>query len=62
MLFKDNPTQQENKKANRVDRPDRNKREKETQATEELSRVDVLELMGVNDRGFKRHRGAWRKV
>ena len=69
MLFKEIPSSQETKKANRVKRPDRNRKEKVTQAQEvidlereELSRIDVLELMGVNDRGLKRRRGAWRKA
>jgi hypothetical protein len=62
MLFKEIPSSQETKKANRVKRPERNRKEKETQAREELTTIDVLELMGVNDRGFKRRRGAWRKA
>jgi hypothetical protein len=62
MLFKEIPSNQETKAANRVKRPERNRKEKETQAREELSQLDVLELMGVNDRGLKRRRGAWRKV
>lgn len=62
MLFKEIPSNQETKKANKIKRPERNRKEKETQAREELTRVDVLELMGVNDRGLKRHRGAWRKA
>jgi hypothetical protein len=62
MLFKEIPTSQETKKANHIKRPERNRKEKETQAQEELSRIDVLELMGVNERGLKRRRGAWRKA
>lgn len=62
MLFKEIPTTQETKAASRVKRPDRNRKEKQTQAREELTTGDVLELMGVNDRGLKRRRGAWRKA
>lgn len=28
----------------------------------ELSQGDILELMGVNERGHRRHRGAWRQA
>ena len=69
MLFKEIPTSQEMKKKNSIKRPERNRKEKETRAQEvidlereELTRIDVLELMGVNDRGLKRRRGAWRKA
>jgi hypothetical protein len=69
MLFKEIPSSQETKKRNSIKRPERNRKEKETQAQEitnrereELSRLEVLELMGVNERGLKRHRGAWRKA
>ena len=62
MLFKEIPSSQETKKVNKIKRPERNRKEKETQAREELTQIDVLELMGVNDRGLKRHRGAWRKA
>lgn len=28
----------------------------------DLTRFDLIDLMGVNQRGFKRHRGAWRQA
>lgn len=56
------PNKGELKRLNFIKRPERNKKEKETQAREELRHEDVLELMGVHDRGLKRRRGAWRKV
>jgi hypothetical protein len=62
MLFKEIPSNQETKKMNQVKRPERNRKEKEAQAREELSQVDILELMGVNERGYKRKRGAWRQA
>lgn len=64
MLFKEIPTSQETKKKNRVKRPERNRKEVVDRAPvrEELTRDDVLELMGVKERGLKRRRGAWRKV
>jgi hypothetical protein len=69
LLFEEITSKQKAQKAKRVKRPDRNRKEKVTQAQEvidlereELSRIDFLELMGANDRGFKRRRGAWRKA
>lgn len=56
------PTKNESKRVNQIKRPERNRKEKTTQAREELRREDVLELMGVHDRGHRRHRGAWRKA
>jgi hypothetical protein len=62
MLFKELSSNQETKKVNQIKRPERNRKEKEIQAQEELSQVDILELMGVNERGHRRRRGAWRQV
>lgn len=67
MLFKEIPTSQETKKKNHIKRPDRNRKEVTDRAQirddrEDLTRDDVLDLMGVRDRGLKRRRGAWRKV
>lgn len=68
MLFKEIPTSQENKKKNQIKRPERNRKESIDRALdqaperEELTQNDVLDLMGVRDRGLKRRRGAWRKA
>jgi hypothetical protein len=62
MLFKEFPSNQENKKINRIKRPERNRKEQEAQAREELSPFEIRELMGTNDRGHKRRRGAWRQA
>lgn len=60
LLFQEIPTKH-TKKLGDIKRPDRNKKEKQTKARE-LSQEDVLELMGVNNRGHKRHRGSWRQA
>ena len=62
MLFKEYPSKAETKKLNKVNRPERNRKEKEAQVREELSQVDILDLMGVNERGHRKRRGAWRQV
>lgn len=62
MLFKEYPSNQETKKVNQIKRPERNRKEKETQAQEELSPFEIRELMGINERGHKRRRGAWRQA
>lgn len=62
MLFKELINKQETKKVNQIKRPERNRKEKETQAQEELSPSDIRELMGINERGYKRRRGAWRQA
>lgn len=68
MLFKEFPMSQEPKKKNRIKRPERNRKELTERSLdsppvqENLTREDVLDLMGVRDRGLKRRRGAWRKV
>lgn len=59
MLFNESS---DTKRINQVKRPERNRKEKTSQAHEELCQADVLELMGVHDRGHKRRRGAWRQA
>ena len=58
MLFKDVQNHRDGKKLSQIKRPNRNKREHQTG----LSEVDILDLMGVNNRGHKRRRGAWRQA
>jgi len=62
MLFKELPSNQEKKKNNPIKRPERNRKEKEVQDREELSPFEIRELMGINERGHKRRRGAWRQA
>ena len=57
MLFNEIPKKHK-ATANQVKRPDRNKKERDAA----LSQVDLLDLMGVNNRGHKRRRGAWRQA
>ena len=60
MLFQEIPNKH-GKKLGEIKRPDRNKKEKQTKARE-LTQEDVLDLMGVNNRGHKRQRGSWRQA